>query len=370
MKKIAIIVNYSWAGVSSPLINSVYFLINKGYYVDIYLDRPNTKQFPIPDFNKNKNINIFIFRGLGRGIIGDIYFFLSGIWWWKAYDVIIAYDFQAIFRGAIIKWFSNAELIYHNLEFLTVNDFQSRVLKIRERFACRFAKYIITQDIIRAKWLSKNLKQPIEKFKIVYNSSRGNEVKISTTSYFRNKFKIPGSTKIVLVIGSLIKEHLIPEIVNSALNWDDSKVLILHGWFPDSEIYIGLVKIQKDYPGKFYFSEELFSDEDKYVPYASCDIGFVGYCNKSLNHNFAGGASGKLFDFIKVGKPILAYDTPGIFQIIENNKVGFTFNNFNEIGFALDEILENYSSYSDNCILSYQKFEFDSCYNSFWKFIV
>jgi hypothetical protein len=39
----------------------------------------------------------------------------------------------------------------------------------------------------------------------------------------------------------------------------------------------------------------------------------------------AGGASGKLFDFIKVGRPIIASNTPGIKQIVECEIVGKSF---------------------------------------------
>lgn len=368
MKELAIIVNYSWAGVSPPLINSISLIIDRGYKIYLYLDRPDLKRFPIPKFiSDNKQVSIIILRGLGRGLIGDIYFLIFSMWWKKKYEIVIAFDFQAILRGAIINWHSQGKLIYHNLELLTGSDIQSRIFKARERFAVKFTKYIITQDTIRALWLSKNLNQPIEKFKIVCNSSRGNSEKYSQSNYFRKKYHISDSVQIILAIGSLIREHLVLDIVNSAIQWDESKVLILHGWFTDTQLHKEVLNIQNKNPGKFFISYEIFHDNEKYIPIASCDIGFVGYLHSSLNHKLAGGASGKLFDFIKLGKPILAFNTPGIVQIIENGNFGRVFESNDEIEKNINILVNNYKWYSDNCLLNYSNYEFDRVYEDFWK---
>lgn len=363
-EKVAIVTNFSWIGISSPLINCVSYFLENNISVSFFCDRVDFQRFPLPNYILNhKNFNLIKINGLGRGFIGDIYFSILCSFNFKKFKFVFAIDHQAVLRAYIIAFFAKSTLIYMNLEFLMPNSFFSVINKYREKFVARRSSLIISQDLIRAEWLSNSLNQKIDKFRILFNSPRiSNEVK-DDPDYFRKKFNISKNKKVVLVTGSLISEHLILEFVKSVHNWDNNFVLILHGWFSDhnykSEIYNEIVKL----PGRIYVSNNIFNDNENLIPYISCDIGLIGYSQESVNHSLVGCASGKFFDFFRTNKPILLFNSIGLNEIVEKHNIGVVISDFSSINYGLNQIVQNYDLLSSNCLHNFLDYEFDFNFN-------
>lgn len=364
-RHVALLANYSWAGITSPLINTAGYLIERGYSVDLYLERPDLDRFPLPHFI-TEAANVIVTRGPGRGILSDIQFAATRGSPPYRYVAVIAFDYQAILRGWFLNKLAGGTLIYHNLEFLLPAGLRGFRNKLRERLGARYAKFVVTQDDLRSIWLSRDLRLSPDKFRVVSNSSRGLTV-TGDSGYFRRTFKIDDDKRIVLCIGSMISEHFVEELTASATSWNDGFVLVLHGWFPDARLKRALLRMQQQAPERIFISERLFDDTTKFIPFLSCDIGFVGFDTKSPNHKFAAGSAGKLFDFMKAQKPILARDTPGVTRLVQEQQIGVTFTSTGEIQESLSILVERYEGLRRNCVAAFPLFEFDHLYSPFWR---
>lgn len=197
---------------------------------------------------------------------------------------------------------------------------------------------------------------------IVYNSPYRQINHKTKYGYFHEKFNIPSNTKIVLAIGSLITQHYIYELAQTLLEWPENIVLVLHGWFADENFRNKIMALQIKYEGKLYISTEIFSAADKYIPYLSSDIIFVGFRPDNHNLRLSAGSAGKLFDAMMCGKPVLAYDSPGMRDLVEINNIGVVFDHQAAIPESISEIMKNLKHLSINSLDTFKKYEFANKY--------
>jgi glycosyltransferase involved in cell wall biosynthesis len=363
MRRIALIAKYGWVGISTSLINTALFWEKKGYTVDIYLEQPDEKRFPFPDF-PGKNIRIIRTVITALNLMDDLIFCRKYFDKHAGYQWVIGFDVEALIRTGICQLLYGGQVIYHSLEFYEPNHktFWSIIKKILEKYFSRKAKYVFTQDANRVAFLENDLNIPKEKFRLIYNSPTGEAIK-AHADYFRGKFNIKHESGIVLCVGSLMKETLVLDIVGSVKSWEDKFVLVLHGWFPDKTVMEFVRQQQEKSPDKIYISDQLFDHWNKYIPFQSCDIGFVGFSSDTNNMKYAAGSAGKLFDFLRTGKPIVAYDSPGMAHLIEGNGAGFVFSDVKKISSILSKIDKSYDLIQQNCFAAYRQYEFNGQYD-------
>lgn len=363
INKIALITKFSWVGVSTSVINTALFWEAQGYRVDLYVESPDQRRFPLPDFG-NKNIQVIETEILVKWPFNDLTFYFRKFNdKLNDYQWVIAFDCDALIRAGICRLFKEFQLIYHSLEFFEPKPrrFQSWVRKWLERRFSRNSHYIFSQDNTRIGYLSHDLGIDTGKFRIIYNSPSGDIIN-KRENYFREKFGIRSNSKIILCVGSLIKEHCVIELVDSVEDWPNNVVLVMHGWFPDKTVKNYVMEKANLFIGKIYLSEDLFSQEDKYIPFLSSDIGFVGFKSTSENTRLAAGSAGKLFDFIRTGTPIVAYESPGMKYLIEENRLGFVFSDYGYLPNIFVKIFSDYETYRENCFFTSRFFDFDYQY--------
>lgn len=363
MRRIALIAKYSWAGISTSLINTALFWEEKGYAVDIYLERPDEKRFPFPDF-PGKNIHVIRTAISTINLIDDFIFCREYFDKHAGYQWVIGFDVEALIRAGICQWLCGGEVIYHSLEFYEPKHkpIRSFIKKFLERHFARKAAYVFTQDAKRAEFLEKDLNIPGERFRLIYNSPTGETIR-DRADYFREKFNISVESRIVLCVGSLMRETLVLDIVASVKYWDAKFVLVLHGWFPDKTVMEIVRQQQQKYRDRIFISDQLFDHWNKYIPFQSCDFGFAGFSSDTNNMKYAAGSAGKIFDFFRTGKPIVAYDSPGMKELIEGNSAGYVYREMREIGSALSRIDKSYDSIRQNCLAAYSQYEFNAQYD-------
>jgi len=363
MRHIALITKYPWAGFSSSLINTALFWEGKGYTVDIYLEQPDEKRFPFPELPGN-NIRVIRTAITTLNPIDDLIFCKNHFDRRAGYQWVIGFDAEGLIRAGICQLFFGGEVIYHSLEFYEPKHkpIRSSIKKFLERHFSRKAAYVFTQDAMRVAFLEKDLNVSRDKFKLIFNSPIGKTIE-NRADYFRDTFKISRESRIVLCIGSLMREHLIPDIVESTQYWDKKFVLVLHGWFSDKSLLEFVQQQQEKSPDRIYISDRLFDHWDKYIPFQSCDIGFVGFSFETKNLKYAAGSAGKIFDFLRTGKPIVAFDSPGMAVLIEGNGAGFVYSDVQDISKALSKIDANYDSIRQKCFSAYSQYEFDVQYD-------
>jgi len=363
MRRIALIAKYSWAGISTSLINTALFWAAKGYAVDIYLEQPDENKFPFPNVS-GKNIRVIRTAITFSSLVDDVVFCQKYFDRRVIYQWVIGFDVEGLLRAGICQLLCGGKVIYHSLEFYEPKHktLKSSFKKILEKYFSRKAAYVFTQDTNRVEFLEKNLNIQKEKFRLIYNSPSGEIIK-AHADYFRDKFNISRESRIVLCVGSLMKETLVYEVVESVKYWDEKFVLVLHGWFSDKTVMEFVRQQQEKSPDKIFISDQLFDHWNKYIPFQSCDIGFVGFSSDTNNLKYAAGSAGKTFDFLRTGKPIVAFDSPGMMELIEGNGAGYVFSHVREIASVLSKIDQIYDSIHQNCFAAYNQYEFNGQYD-------
>jgi glycosyltransferase involved in cell wall biosynthesis len=77
---------------------------------------------------------------------------------------------------------------------------------------------------------------------------------------------------------------------------------------------------------------------------------------------YAAGSSGKLYDFMRVGVPVVANDIPGMRELVVGNSCGIVIQSAELIGQAIGTMLANYRTYSQSALAAYENYRFDASY--------
>jgi len=397
LKKIALIATYPWVGVSSPVLNTALFFVQKGFQVDIFTVESADYQ-DISNIGIENNLvtvhktrvykNIFFRFCSFVGILGirffrklfglfltqetkkqhrifrtdakyyvdyfitNLSFFIQNIKPKKRYDLAIAFDSDALIKTNLLCKFWKIPFIFHSLEIP-----EKQELKKKHVRAANKAVLTLSQDKIRCDIVSEYYQIPRSKVHILYNSSIGS-ILPEKKDFFRKKFNISKEKRIVLLTGSLKKAHLADFFINSISSWDKKFVLVLHTWKLEGEIQNLMLKYKKKYPENIYYSDDVAKFEEKYLIFQSVDFGLIGFSTADVNLKYAIGSSGKFYDFMRVGVPIIAYKSEGAYELIEKKGVGKTVENSKNIGDILVEMNKKYTLFSNNCVQKYPQFEF------------
>lgn len=368
MKKIGIVTKFSWVGISTSVLNTARFWAEKGYSVDLLLEQPDIDRFPLPLF-ESKLINIIIVKSNKIPILNDIIFCYRYLH--QRYIYIIAFDCEGLIRAGFGHIIFRLNIIYHSLEFYepSKRSITSSIKQVLEKVFAQKSKFVFSQSIDRLSWLQRRLGLNQSQLKLIYNSPIG-KIIVTQNDYFRKKYGISPDVKIILIIGSIIKEHFVEDLINELKLYESNYVFIFHGWFPDQTLLGLLAEAQKESQGKIELSKELFSDDDKYIPYTSCDLGFVGFKPITDNLKYAAGSAGKLFDFMRTGVPVIANDIPGMRELVTKNGIGDVFNDIQELPKIIQKLLSDYKYYSRNSKRAFDNYEFVHQYQKVYNEII
>lgn len=372
IKKVALITGYGWAGVTVSLAMCVQYFQSKGFIVDVYLQEDlvcDKIGLNKPLFNTN-NTNIFFYKEREN----DAHFinfnnlktrqsdlnFVQFIRTKKIkYKATIGFDTVGMIRAGIYNKLEKTPFYYFSLEFYEKNDF----IKELEIFYSQRCIAIMTQDKYRGKILSKLLKVNINEIKTVYNTTIG-EVINSKNNYLKNKFSIPQHKKIILSSGTLLDITGFDIILKTIPNMKEEYVLVAHGWTTDKEIRNQINHYKKVYPEKFFYSNEILPHEEKFKVFSSADIGLIFYKPINLNLKYAAWSSGKFFDFMRCGVPVIANQLPNMRKLIADNKVGYVEDDFSNIVNIYDKILDAQESYKKQCFKTFEKYVFEKTFSN------
>jgi glycosyltransferase involved in cell wall biosynthesis len=371
-KRAALITTQLKVAISTTVINTALYLEKQGYTVDIHL----LEQDVSAPFNlETNNIHVLtdkrnVFKKL---LLKNIVFALVQRFTGPRYDFIIGFDRDGIIRAGALSSIWKTPLFYHSLEIDTLDEystFKDKVLKYLERHFVRKALLSFVQDNFRADILSCVNQISLSKIRLAYNSPMGDVIP-DKSNYFRVKFKVPPDKKIVLVVGSLIKAHCVDKIVFSSRTWPDEFVLILHGWFTNSdfETMIRSEVTSSERKGRIFLSTEFLDVKEKNIVYQSVDIGLVFFDSSPINIKYSAGSAGKLFDFMRMGIPVIGNDIPGMRQLIEDNGCGHVVTDYEQIGSTLQNIVQSHDELSKAAFAAYEQYRYEKCYKEVMKSI-
>jgi glycosyltransferase involved in cell wall biosynthesis len=282
----------------------------------------------------------------------------------KDYRFAIGFDALGLITAAIQHLIFGTPYVYHSLEIFCISsdsNWKLRLLKRLERWAVRRALLCLTQDTQRGSVLAGDLGIPARRIGIALNSPIGPALP-QRSGYLQRRLGIGGGKTLVLAVGSLMREHWIDKILSSVDTWPEDCVLVLHGWIPDGDFAMQVQAEAAKRPGRVFVSTDLLPDSDKYQVFQSAAIGLVCYEPIDDNLKYAAGSSGKLYDFMRAGVPVIANDIPGMHQLVEGNACGIVVQSAVQIGQAIRTMQTRYRAYSHAALAAYEHYRFEAVY--------
>ena len=148
---------------------------------------------------------------------------------------------------------------------------------------------------------------------------------------------------VLIYAGIFIPERQLDKIIEACSNLKKVKLV-----FVGRNSYY-LEELKKKYEDGFTYLG-FFSPPDHLKIIESADIGILTYVaqNGSINAVFC--APNKIFEYGSCGLPVIGNDIPGLSQVIEKENIGACFiqDDVESIEFAIKDVINNYSVYSQN----------------------
>lgn len=209
---------------------------------------------------------------------------------------------------------------------------KSKIGCIFESFIIRKATIVLTANHYRARIMKKyySLKtQPIIFENIRYLEIEETSTELKNKYSYLDKFK---TFKIVSTAGyneTFVEKKLVDEV---------SKLEDVDLFFIGTEKRSNKEIFNKN----IHFLPKLSLEELKIV-LGKMDAGYVGYDIINLNTKYC--ASGKIYEYLYEGLPILAYKNIPLKCFVEENKIGLSGDNFKEL---IKNLQNNYENYKEN----------------------
>lgn len=248
-------------------------------------------------------------------------------------------------------------LIYYSLELYTHDHYRIRnseklkILKKHEEFYHKKAVATIVQDPLRAVILyfdnGVNIHEVTPLYLPVSVFKTGSVEPLPRDINDINNIKI-------LYYGRISYERNIPQLIRVAQDFPSNWLLDIHS-FEQNPVVSESKK--HDERKKVLFSTQKLPDESLKKLIRDSDIGLVLYDSSSMNNILTAYSSEKLAVFLSEGIPVVGFNYPG-YEIIRKSRSGVLVNGIDEIPRAIQEIIDNYRTMSENAYAC-----FDEHYN-------
>ncbi|WP_298262447.1 hypothetical protein [uncultured Lutibacter sp.] len=395
-RKIAIIFWDGWLDVSPTL----QYLINKlnefNFEVDVFIKDDN--EFTLDSINDFEKVGINFIRIKTINGHNFLYFFLYFLRKIKLFNVIflnkiinkiilkilqkLEYYRIQCFAKAIFKYEKKFNLIfcvdaislylldqsklkYNSLYYLSLelgetpkhvsSSLKNKILSNEKKYFKEIIEYTIIQDTYRWKALKRHIGIESNKMLELPNSTNFiNEIeKKYLNNFFLENFNLERDTKIVLSAGMISKNVCSIEIAEAIGNYNfkDKVKIIFHDRIIKNQNQAYLSDVILKGKNNLIISNKAVKFNELYKIFSSAHIGLAIYNgNISDNYKFMAGASGKLYQYLKFGLPVITSNLPGFKELVLENNIGLVITDPNEIPIAVEKIFNNYSFYRSNVL--------------------
>jgi len=283
----------------------------------------------------------------------------------KHTDLAIAFDANSLaaMDFAISR---KVPFIYWSLEITMLADTPdpfSRWVKRHELRRLEQAQAVVVQSSVRRALLEEDLQRPLSRYVEVPNAPSQPLPRELRRDYFRERFRIPPKTRIVLHAGFISTSLMSLEIAQTVPAWPDDFILIFHerqARDPD-EPY--LQAVERAGAGRVFMSLKPVAFDEVDTIYASADIGVVCYQTVEPNEATAWASSGKLVYYLRHGLPIVVL-MPQSPPILTEWGCGIWTPTLEGVGAALARIAADYDTYSQRARDAYNAlFNFNAAFD-------
>jgi glycosyltransferase involved in cell wall biosynthesis len=245
----------------------------------------------------------------------------------RRYSAFIGFDQNGLIAAFLTSLRSSrAPVLYYVPELHVSTDLTSamdRFKKVLERFFSQRAKAVIIQDRRRADIFIQDNRLSPEQVYLVPNAPLAGNGSMRRTDYLPRllaQHGIQDSKTIVLHIGTVADVTRVRDIAQTVDRWPPGCVFVVHGW--GSPDYIK--EIQRlalcHLPPRIIVDTEVLPYDRLDTLVCSADIGLALYDGGITNRYEM--ASGKLYQYMKTGIPVIASDFPAMREVLEGNDAG------------------------------------------------
>ena len=228
-----------------------------------------------------------------------------------------------------------------------------------EHVCLRSSDLVITQDRGHASLLTKEIGVKTERIAVLPNSSRGLARKLES-NWLPGKFGFPSDSLIILHSGGLGRYFECLELARATRTWPESWRLVFHTSLKmEGAPYLQAVRQESD-PHRVVFSTNPVPANELDLLVSSAHIGVALYSVEELGYRaeLMGLAAGKIGQYLKCGLPVVASDIPTLRNYLEEYRCGICIRSAGEVKYAIECIMKDYDSYSENAI---------RCFNELWE---
>lgn len=367
---VAFFLGYGWLGVSTPPLICAMHLADRGWHVDVYahyhthcdrmgicrpaLTHPNiTFIYDNMPFHEATPVMLPGNRSIPEAQEKAVQIAAQRS---KIYDWVMGFDPAGLVQAAAFSLPRGIPFIYHSLEL----QFEKSLVEL-EKYCSAFARFCIIQDDERAKILSQINHIDRNKIFVLPNSSSGEIIELRE-DYFREMFPDIGSRHIVLACGTLLPDCCIHEILAASVTWPEDVTLVLHGWLPETSFKQTVERFVLEQPNVF-LSQKILPPAEKFRIFQSVDICLAFYASHTDNLKFAAGASGKLYDAMRCGTPIIGNDIPGMAALLHDTGCGIVVPDAKGIAPVLPVLIKHWGHFRKKCFATFPRYEFSGAFD-------
>jgi glycosyltransferase involved in cell wall biosynthesis len=175
------------------------------------------------------------------------------------------------------------------------------------------------------------------------------------------RFNLPDAAKVVIHAGSLGDWTGIEELVQSAPEWPEPWVLVVHTRYDaESSEYVERLRRMMD-PTRVFLSLKPVPRQDYDALIDGADVGLAFYMPDPTsaftqqNLLTLGLSSGKLAYYLRAGLPVIVNRDASIAKEVENHGIGVAVQNAHEVSAALQCVQEDYQRFSDSALMFFDE---------------
>lgn len=290
-------------------------------------------------------------------------------------NIFIGGDPTSLIAASIMSHGMKNSLVYWPLELWIKSDLKDIYTKSLKYFEKKIHKKAICTlefGYQRRNLLCKENSIKPETFFVIPNSPIGNSC-ITRNYFFNDLFNIPYEKKIILHAGGYGDFNGIPQLLKISKQLQDNIVIVFH-----FKVKIDEAKIRKQFglneSKNIYFSTIPLPFNRIDDVYSSCDIGLMlmqpNGSQFDTNLVYVDWSSGKLFNYLKFGVPVITMNLPGYKEMICENKAGEIINEIDEIFLAINKILNNENIYKKGSIQLFNDLKFEIFHSKFENLLI
>jgi glycosyltransferase involved in cell wall biosynthesis len=348
LKHIAIVTALDDLSTSPSILNAVHLLVEAGYQVDI-IARGHHCSMPNDEGWKNGvhfHLSPWSVRKGIPGLVALRHLLLIIKKLCTLHPIaVIAISPDALVLAGPVAVLLGLPLIHFCLEIRFPIDWISRTQKEIEKFIYCFVQFTIIQDKVRAKTLLDSNGMSDADMIFVPNSSGLAESKVAYSTYLRDRWKISPYETVILFAGQISPMTMCLELAQVSKTWPQYWRLIIHGWSIDP-LYMEKMRAECD-GFKVILSEETVPYERLDELVSSADIGIALYSPRDQNVQDMGCASGKIWQYLRCGLPVVTVDFPSLIQMVNDGQFGLCVHHLSELKSVIEQLISDKINFSN-----------------------